>query len=61
MVSDGYQLCRKPGSRLISITLPALGSDGIKIGAQIFRFDTFSCSEDGSKKKRRGFPRRFNR
>jgi hypothetical protein len=59
MVSDGYQLCRKPGARTISITLPALGSDGIKIEAQILRFDTFSPETD--QKKRRDFPRRFDR
>jgi hypothetical protein len=50
--------------------MPAIGSDGIKIDAQIFRFDTFLHAGafllDPEKiralnERRRGFPRRLDR
>jgi len=42
MVSDRYHLCRQAGENPYSITMPAIGSDGINIEAQMPCFAVFS-------------------
>ncbi|WP_161855777.1 hypothetical protein [Bradyrhizobium sp. CCBAU 051011] len=56
-------MCQKPDEIHIFTTMPAIGSDGIKIANQIFLKKLFLCAADSrrslAKEKRRGFPRRF--
>jgi hypothetical protein len=59
MVSAGYQLCRQAGRIHISITMPAIGSRGIKIATQILRLMLFLHAAGFMprvKRKTAGFP-----